>query len=1838
MPFKKFDNEEECIVKCCSSVEGYTLKLLGFMQKLLLVVLFCGGMTTYLFGGPALSENWSDQTLTGKYVAGGATASENDISLFGGLIVSGDVYIINELPMTHEDDYLDIQTGSDTFILPDPASYGHLIIYTGECCKTLFTVNNDLIFSGYNDVGATTKKSLTITFSGSGQVEFYIKGGKQVAFESLIGGLAPPAYANEWSDFSIDYTYASAAGTRVYITMDQTYSQAIEHGQSKVMFTKEVSQLCGGDTTKITIGRNSLITYLSDNDTGLLSESDAVGYGSIAFDPSCEDAGRMLLHIRGSSFTDSNGSLFGSLYEDGAFVVAGHYVSDLSSPDTIRTSVEFNKPAGVESVFRIVDETNWRYSSKYKDGSQSPADLYKNPETGEPVFFQEEEGPEVGEEGSFQDPSRRGLLVVNECKTVPLYAADPYVNNMWAEGNLFGGALTEIRQGFVLGINGSVEIFHNTFLDYVGVSNQEFYAHKEAYSGFLISANQQKKHNPSAFLVDGLSLLDKNNFDPNDPYKLEDLLHYPYVANLELYGGRHAQILLRGDARMYMRSGAMSNDYVDVGADWYTDPSSLGGYFVSRDIEGCLLSEDRVYSFTINSDGLEGVYDGTLITGYASDGSLTYQVLGEGNNVLDIEGKLTIRSTDDKNTTNDSGFVLCKQNTEFPLPNGTCYFDRHPTTSADARGGVNLPPVKIDFLAREIFSDESSDLTSRPLTIDKAYPCYNSSSVFLNNEMALHNVNWHHNDVLKNASVDPNTAEPVFVGGEKAYYDDLFWNELLDDGNPGAANTLFVENAIENINRKVPLVSLYTSTLFLHESMVVTGLRFVITDKFLYEPSDVDGNVKLASNISCIMCYNHGDPLDTFIRGYGRSLLLGTDQNLLASGHNYSSSFLDSAYLNIYRGWHTLGNSDVLGDRNYLVRLSLETDAQPRYTMQYATRQTNPSSAGSDSFSKLYDDTSLLADNKRVATQVFYLGNNSFTSVGWTTTNGDQVIAKKDFYPTPDYSTDGSYSYSFGINEGFRPRPWDAEWSLGTRYDVDGSVLTTTDFRFSLTSDDNDAAELYISGDNYYFGGKNTLDKVASEPVVTSADPSVFYANHGGKIHINQTDLSLDENNYYNCFVDTVFAYKPWPRILQPSTNAYIDGLSGQVELPHDQVKFARSIQPYSLDFQTMLLSDDQTKEGNVRLSVYNDGLYGSSPVDRRRASGEEVTIPWNYRTDKSTRIGTEETSPKYIPLKSFMTEGMLGLNRDFKKKVSDRSVYRSTKLASQVGAVDMPDALLTVSTGDNITQMRVSGATKADPFHLYVTGGSTGYGAVREFTSLASDDFTPGEGCHAAIIVDGGGHFGLGSRNWNEHSKNAWSILGDDYVTIYPNGNGFVWINSNLLVHDRLAIIPTKNFGSYGNEKQVLINPEQAQRLTFYSQFPYEIRIPEGKELDLSAFGFPEAGGGTVGADDPHQIEIAGKLKLIFEPGSRLRFPQDPTHQPVLYINDEAEIIFEGVEDRDLRTYNSFDESSPYRTKILGAGKIWLNKNAKMRVNDNAHVCVETDSETWKTDVDVSIQRQAKFYIGDENVSGGAFQIGNPTDLTTSGSVPEIYFGLYLGGLESRLGLREDAEFVINREGFLGLAVGAKNKNGAPNGNWQLQGLYNVQGITLALYGGTFDHNQIFDGDSRQSSLIGIGPSYYNFLISYPERAIVKGGGNLINIPDAGDVYPSVLGGSLIGSTTGDGSALGDVGILSTTGHIVQGDTSVGIYGSGFFSYLSMPDITTFSLTDVPYVALCRVGGETFTGHVDGSDIMRMQNPSVFGELSLESSFRRGSLKAAFHRNGSTAFDRLGSLTVSSI
>ncbi len=663
---------------------------------------------------------------------------------------------------------------------------------------------------------------------------------------------------------------------------------------------------------------------------------------------------------------------------------------------------------------------------------------------------------------------------------------------------------------------------------------------------------------------------------------------------------------------------------------------------------------------------------------------------------------------------------------------------------------------------------------------------------------------------------------------------------------------------------------------------------------------------------------------------------------------------------------------------------------------------------------------------------------------------------------------------------------------------------------FSLDPAGTSRASLRMNGSLMYVSAAAS-DGGATPPSVISSSTlgGVVYVNHGGQL---VAGTPINSSGATPPFSPTAaFDVPVGLRVAQSTSTSY--NPMGTLTVPFDQINFLRGIQPYNID------TDFAYAQGqNIDLSFQKRG----------KGLTTDLTIPWSTVKRNVT-----------LPFKS------LNLLPELMSAFS--SPLRSVGIQSS--AVAMPTSgLLKFGAGTSIEQLGVAGATSANPFLLYMTGDGTDYATVREIVSMPSTTgFVPGEGAFAAIFMDKDAYLGIGKRSLNSNSANAWNLLGKNRVTLVPNGDCFIEVNEDIILSDSQPIIPTTNFGN-----------ASTHRITFYSESPREIRVPAGSELDLGAFG-----GVTSGVRQ--QVTFDGNIRLVFEPGSSLRFPavghSSAAQGPVLYMNGRSQLIFEGRNDRDntrllARNLSAVDSTNVGRSRILGCGKIWLNKNAALKIMDSACVGIEADSRTLETDVLVSIQKEASLLIGDPNSSGGILQVGNVTDLSEGGDVfTNVYFTLRVNGPRALV--------HMDRGAFFGIGAGVISRYAAVSGgvssnlnNMTVQSLYNVADVAIRAAQGSFSHNQIYDGTSSEASLMALGPAgSYTLDLGVAAESIWRGGGNMVYVTENATVDTplqiSVLSTAQTLSDEYTRNAGGDPTALNNTARSAN-NGKVSIMGSG--------------------------------------------------------------------------------------
>ena len=424
-------------------------------------------------------------------------------------------------------------TGTPAYPL---AEAGVSQIYFKTAAARVITVNvlHNLEFRGktvsrtnVEHVEVIDGQDLLVSFAGPGQVKFVMTDGTSVKFNGQIDYSAPYVTVGDTDYPFIDQPSHNAGGTRVFICMDQD-----NESDTKVLFQRTPA---ANDPNRVLIevGPNSFITYLSTDDAG------ATGYGAINFDTGNLGAGRMVFFLRGAYWYDFiTEKLIKFPFNDASVMINGHHILNDFNPETISGYTNggvdpiaplyvLSEPAGNKAHMRVIST----------DGA-----LLVDPTT-----------------YSVDEDTRRGLLVVSDVANHGKLMSDPYwdlYNNVlgawgygWAPSNI-ANYLNNVRKGFILGVNGQMDIADWTFVDYVAGSTNTVDPlawHDFERSRVAPAKCVLKDRNPSALIIDGLDValfVDGNPSDRDlvspfiiaDPYTQIPPTNIPSVATINAMG------------------------------------------------------------------------------------------------------------------------------------------------------------------------------------------------------------------------------------------------------------------------------------------------------------------------------------------------------------------------------------------------------------------------------------------------------------------------------------------------------------------------------------------------------------------------------------------------------------------------------------------------------------------------------------------------------------------------------------------------------------------------------------------------------------------------------------------------------------------------------------------------------------------------------------------------------------------------------------------------------------------------------------------------------------------------------------------------------------------------------------------------------------------------------------------------------------------------------------------------------------------------------------------------------------------------------------------------------
>ena len=761
----------------------------------------------------------------------------------------------------------------------DVNSCANLIFNVAQNKSIIINVQSDLLFQSGDAVGVGDAVPFYLTFRGQGTTIFRLPSGRTISFAPQVEGKeGDPGLSDE--------------GVHVRVLMDQSSFDVygdIDNGiapRSQVVFEKwshgtdahgDSVNVDTWDDCWVKIGQLSSFAFVSANYNGIgekwldIDNDDGIdvgepiarpGYGSVAFDPSNDAEGRMILDIaRGQKVT-------GNDFTDGAMNVYGMYVnpilpgSDRKQPvvlnSDIRDYVYFNQRAGVRAVFRVIDDV--AYAEQIDTSTPELAASTK-----------------AAWRARTED-TRRGLVIMNHNNSLPKLASNIQLSaridlNQWALSNTY-------QPGFIVGINGELECYANTFLDYYANNvGKKFESSIHTPGSAAHTDDVIKKRNPAALFVDGLfNKYERPTLHAKDVFGANPVSDLLYIGSRDDYGV-HARVSLYGNSGIYVRAIAP----YDVNSTVLPDPEFLQ----SKSAALYYLPDNHNDGTFVNTATLGiGQYNGSLVEVLDDFGDPVMQsTTPEGEHAMCIEGPVTVSTWEGQQGQAAAGFL-------------------------------KVPSIKINHAGQEVYFTDYAEhlegtvvtpteavLTQRPMPLNKYCAVYNASSILINDKVVLDGINWIHDDVTRDQHIPAMLPEPGalsrphIVGGE-----------------------------IEDLrgNLQPPRIHLNNATLSCHESLVATGVAFTVNE---LPTSKAKGTTVIDShNVSRIVFYNRGREYDS--NGYGRVLQLGSQGNLAADGINTSPMFAD-AFIDVYRAAPTNGGSALAKSA---IRLELQTANEPTAT------------------------------------------------------------------------------------------------------------------------------------------------------------------------------------------------------------------------------------------------------------------------------------------------------------------------------------------------------------------------------------------------------------------------------------------------------------------------------------------------------------------------------------------------------------------------------------------------------------------------------------------------------------------------------------------------------------------------------------------------------------------------------------------------------------------------------------------------------------------------------------------------------------------------------------------
>ncbi len=1763
------------------------------------------------------------------------------------------------------------------------AGYSHLIFDVADGKKITFNVDHDVEFKGVG-TGTDAKLDMFLTFKGRGQTKFMMANGVTVSFS---GELDDSAGVDLLADDAIEKISNAGGGTKVFITMDQT-ADDVKACKNKVVFCrKDAGQaLAEGVTperTMVVVGYNSIITYVSNDVTGVahVAAPDKGGFGSFAFDPAGPtgmgaEKARMILFLMGAmNFGWSDGidgadnpagETFKKIatrfpFNDASIVVAGNAVA---SYDDIPNTLSYSTPAGGQALFGVCCAAA---PVAMRGGGASGAStllVINNNQThqslaSDPYWYGAPADAVAAEEGgttkvraphkNFKHAMHRGHKAKahktrshkHKARKTRGAAEDGALGYDWAYGADSGVEITEgdsinMRTGFVVGVNGRLDVAHNRALHHVaGAANRVSDIAAVDFNDLSILA----KHNSSALVFDGLDATLTAKPDDTDPF-----IEYANTA-------AKAAVTLWGNGSVCVSCSA-SEDLGYIEKFWQ---KAIAGFQIGLDIAA---ANDNVTAAQVISDlatdfaedddvsGLAADMDAAIDDAWTDAQVLAAQSVIDAVNAAlgDVEdlAALTAEEADALVVAAQGALDMYRLAAAAISPAAAAQFvadaanlaagvtnadDEVVATKASvldaakaARDAVDVGATEaskkavdavvnaIEKANREDGADAASAAAAAQDRVDEADQVVSDPE---GPEAALTPA-----DILKDKAIDWDEVLSVartkydgtrlagFKGSDEVTIsvpaptaddpdatEDVLLPKLSQVGN----NVLEVQGPVAVISWPCPVggVTYPATGTFGVESVAgydamglmkgTTYHRYASPVVYVNDVLEIGTGATFAVNDATRAIT--GLPVEgesgsyPVIRG-GERFVFNTAQYTGPAAAGQLGTDMRFRFPEVRL---TGGNLQFNESANVAGVRIVGTDAHGS-DMGAKSRITfgqHAADTGSGRMLQLGSLNNVMADDSSSD----WMTQSAYINVFKQTDNGKKVRLAFDV-SNPGAKQPGVHLvlcsiFSDDVDEDDKVLKTGSASNISVGWPTINGDMSGTSFPYANTlyGFDNE-----IDGTTGEVIGSNTLlAEVLSTQTFDAADQLATLAVDGGHVCFSAFD---QDGKGVQAFAGSptasgVVFVNHGGRL--EAGEVRTDGkITSAGDLINDTV-ISLGVRgkihiPNGQGFNT----DNGSVRFDLPTALANPDAAGYAILP----AANELSLNWG---DRNPPVAVDAVrSPAKMLGAHLMTRSARAAGRQVRSSVSVSE------------AMDKPAVLAKVGPGTDMIQMLVSGATPADQFQLEVSGDadSRAYGRVREFATGApvTQPGTVGrigQGAHAQIFGILGGRFGLGTTNWNDKSSiNPWNILGRDFVQVCPEGDCVVDVNSNLIVADDMAFMAVKSFGGAS---------DWVQRLTFTSESEREIRVPSGVTLDLSSFGHGKS---------RQEICFGGKVKLVLEQGAAIRGPQLAAGQAgvVLYFNDEAQLVVESPSDRAAGNQEFGGTANAERVKIMGQMGIWLNKSACFEVGDGVLVGVQADATTPRTDVVLSLSRESQFNIGSANEAGGAFEVGNPAAVAGA----NINFTLAT--------IHPDCLVHIDRQGFLGLGAGVTEKDGAMNGDpdhggakpaenpvmedgkvkmsdagtptfrpgataWLVKPLHNVGTVILDLRAGTFEHCNIADGSDTNAALVAVGSASagtkYTVSINGPSLMSVKGGGNVMLVPaapagvrvNAWD-YASMLPGGEQYGMFACGAVMSEAGSSENANPAGGGYTFMADSPAAMFNLLAMRDYSTSQTKLVNFAA----------------------------------------------------------------